>query len=380
MKEYIIVFSRHVDNWGAERSTCSLCKGLKDKGYNVLVIIPRIGEIIDLFENDNIEYLVYDFPGWLYEGRHHQSFKYICKCRFLELYRIFALKRLFQKRCIKPIIVYSNTLTFGFGIKFSKAIKAPHVQHIRENIDAFDYHFRDGYKKSMRLINSSAAIICTCNTIKQRYINDLSANKFFTVHNGVPSVKQPLQIDFDTPRLEIIQVARFMDDKRVIDSLNAIKILVDKGFVDIHLDIYGKGIEEGIYRKFISDNNLSNYIEIKGFVKLINFSLYHLGLMTSTFEAFSRSVLDYMNNGLAVVASNSGGNVEQVINEETGLLYEVKNPVSLANAIEVLYNDKTKLREFGEKSRLRFLNNFTQEKYVAGTNEIIIKILNNEQL
>lgn len=380
MKKYIIVFSRHVDNWGAERSTCSLCKGLKDKGYNVLVVIPRVGEIIDLLEKDGIEYLVYDFPGWLYEGRYHQSLKHICKCRFIEQYRIFTLKRFFHKSGIKPILVYSNTLTFGFGIKLAKCCNVPHVQHIRENIEAFDYHFRDGYKKSMGLIDSSAAIMCTCDTIRQRYINDLSANKFFTVHNGVPPVVNSTQIDFNSPKLQIVQVARFMDDKRVIDSLHAIKILIDRGCENIHLDLYGKGEEENMYRRFISENNLSNYVEIKGFVKKIDFPFYQLGLMTSTFEAFSRSVLDYMNNGLAVIASNTGGNVEQVIDNQTGLLYEVKNPNSLANAIEKLYKDRDLLKQFGDKSRLRFLNNFTQEKYVARTNEIIIKVLNNEQL
>lgn len=380
MKKYIIVFSRHVDNWGAERSTCSLCKGLKDKGYNVLVVIPRVGGIIDLLEKDGIEYFVYDFPGWLYEGKYHQSFKHICKSRFIEKYRIFSLKHLFHKSCIKPILVYSNTLTFGFGIKFAKCYNVPHVQHIRENIDAFDYHFRDGYKKSMRLIDSSAAIMCTCDTIRQRYINDLSANKFFTVHNGVPPVVNSTQIDFNSPKLQIVQVARFMDDKRVIDSLHAIKILIDRGCEDIHLDLYGKGEEEEMYSKFISENNLSNYVKIKGFVKNIDFSLYQLGLMTSTFEAFSRSVLDYMNNGLAVIASNTGGNVEQVIDNQTGLLYEVKNPNSLANAIEKLYKNRDLLKQFGDKSILRFLNNFTQEKYVARTNEVIIKVLNNEQL
>lgn len=380
MQKYIIVFSRHIDNWGAERSTCSLCKGLKERGYNVLVVIPRKGAIISLLETVHIEYLLQDFSGWLYKGCNRPSFKHMCKLELIERYNIFSLRRWLRKRNIIPILVYSNTLTFGYGIKFANSYSIPHVQHIRENIDAFDYHFIDGYDKSMQMINTSAAIMCTCDSIRQRYINDLSPEKFFAIYNGIPAVVNLPDKNFFSKKLEIIQVARFMDDKRIIDSLRAVKILVEQGLTDLHLDIYGRGEEENMYRQFISENNLVNYITIKGFVENIDFSFYHLGLMTSTFEAFSRSVLDYMNNGLAVVASNAGGNVEQVVAGETGLLYTVKKSVSLAKAIAILYQDRAKLKNFGDNSRLRYLNNFTQEKYVSRTNEIIIKIINNGQL
>ena len=79
MQKYIVVFSRHIDNWGAERSTCSLCKGLIDKGYNVLVVIPRRGAITELLKQNQIEYMIHEFSGWLYEGAKRPSFKHLCK-------------------------------------------------------------------------------------------------------------------------------------------------------------------------------------------------------------------------------------------------------------------------------------------------------------
>lgn len=380
MKKYIVVFSRHVDNWGAERSTCSLCKGLKDKGYNVLVVIPRSGAIISLFEQNQIDYIIHEFSGWLYEGSKRPSFKHLCKVQVKKWFGLRSLKYRLGNMNIKPILVYSNTLTFDYGIQFAKLCDIPHVQHIRENIDAFDYHFIWGYEKSMKLINTSYAIMCTCDTIRNRYLPSLDENKFFTVYNGVPPIKNVPQKDFKQKRLEMIQVARFMDDKRVIDSLMAIKILKEKEIDNIHLDIYGKGEEENKYLNFIEENDLGNLVAIKGFVQKIDFRPYHVGLMTSTFEAFSRSVLDYMNNGLAVIASRAGGNMEQVVDAITGILYEVKNPQDLANAINALNSNRAKLYELAMNARERYLENFTQDRYVARTNEIIIKALNNEQL
>ena len=122
---------------------------------------------------------------------------------------------------------------------------------------------------------------------------------------------------------------------------------------------------------------MEEYISIKGFVKSIDFQKYHVGLMTSTFEAFSRSVLDYMNNGLAVIASNAGGNIEQVSGGESGILFNVKDSNSLADAIEQLYQNRDFLQELALNSRKRYIENFTQDKYVSRSNEIIINALKN---
>ena len=181
MQKYIIVFSRHIGNWGAERSTCSLCKGLKDRGYNVLVVIPRKGDIIELLENDKIEYLVHWYRGWLYEGIKRPSLKHSVKLWLSQKLSLIRLKKMLREKEILPILVYSNTITFSFGIKFASSYRIPHVQHIRENIDAFDYHFIFGYDKSMKLINTSSAIMCTCNSIRNRYLKSLDPDKFVTV-------------------------------------------------------------------------------------------------------------------------------------------------------------------------------------------------------
>ena len=377
MQKYIIVFSRHIGNWGAERSTCSLCKGLKDRGYNVLVVIPRKGDIIELLENDKIEYLVHWYRGWLYEGIKRPSLKHSVKLWLSQKLSLIRLKKMLREKEILPILVYSNTITFSFGIKFASSYRIPHVQHIRENIDAFDYHFIFGYDRSMKLINTSSAIMCTCNSIRNRYLKSLDPDKFFTVYNGVPPISNIPVKDFFEKTLQIIQVARFMEDKRVIDSLVAFRLLVEKGIHNIHLDIYGKGDEEHLYRQFIAANKLEKYISIKGFVKYIDFQKYHVGLMTSIFEAFSRSVLDYMNNGLAVIASNAGGNIEQVSEGKSGLLFNVKDPQSLAGVIEQLYFNRDFLQKLALNSRKRYIEKFTQDKYVSRSNKVIINALKN---
>lgn len=374
MKKCILALTVNTSNWGAERSMCSLFNYLQEQGEKVIVVIPHEGQIIDLFNQYKIEYIVQKFDNWVYIDKKISLLRKIRKAIRDEKMVKNVLANI-QEKGYYPKIVYSATLTFGTGLRIANILRIPHIQHIRENIDAFGFKFTYGYKNSMHYINStSSRIICTCDAIKNRYLQSVESSKLITIHNGVIPVDK-IPIKNYEGKLNIMQIGRFMNDKRIIDSLNAIKIMIDSGYSNIKLDLYGDGPEHEIYSDFIKKNHLEQYIEIKGFVSNINFSIYHIGLMTSSFEAFARSTLDYMNNGLAVIASNSGGNLEQVVNGQTGLFFEVHDVKSLYCSIKTLYTNRKLLENMCKAGREHFLKNFTQERYVKGVGTEILKFI-----
>ena len=142
------------------------------------------------------------------------------------------------------------------------------------------------------------------------------------------------------------------------------------------MDLYGYGPEENLYLKYIEENRLDKYVSIKGFADKIDFGNYNIGLMTSKYEAFARTTLDYMNNGLAVIASKSGGNVEQVNDNITGLLYDTCNAKSLAKTIIRLYDNQELIGELGKNGRKRFISEFTQDIYQQKILNVFQLILN----
>lgn len=376
MKETIIVFSSNVDNWGAERSVCSMCDYLHRQGKEVLVILPREGTIINLLNEIHVEYVVLPFRMWIYTSKRALRPDVFIRDLWHSINTAKFIEHEIIRRGYKPVLVYSSTILFGTGLYCAKKWNVPHVHHFRENIDAFGYKFIFGNKLTTKYIaNHTHQIICTCNAVKERYAADFVGKKMDVVNNGVPAIDN-LSVKPAFDKIRLIQVARFMDDKRVIDTLHAVKILVDAGYVHLKLDIYGKGREEDMYKEFISKNHLDKFIEIKGFCQKIPFQEYHVGLMTSTFEAFARTTLDYMNNGLAVVASNTGGNLEQVVDGKTGLLFKVHNAKNLAECLKYLCDNPNKIVEFGKNGRQRFLNNFTQDMYQRKIGKIILSYLN----
>lgn len=367
----IIIVSQHNSNWGAERSTCSIAGYLKTLGYRVIIIIPRIGKIMDLISNYELESeIIY------YRGRVNGKGKNIVKgllSTTLNYIQVLRLSSKLKKKGIKSSLIYSNTLVVEFGLLLASYLEIPHIQHIRENIDVFGMKFHWGYIRTLRSINlKSKEIVCTCNAIKERYQDDFPNRVLKVVHNGIP-IKPYLR---PTPSLNLftmVYAGRLDPDKRPLDVFEMLNEIIKMGITDIKLDVYGLGSLYDELVLYIKNNKLEQYIVMHGFKTDIIYSNYYLGFMSSEFEAFARSTLDYMLNGLAVIGANSGGTKEQIVHEHTGILYKPGNIQEMKKYVLELYADREKCISFGKNGYQRVVELFSQEHYVKKLSQIIIE-------
>lgn len=67
-------------------------------------------------------------------------------------------------------------------------------------------------------------------------------------------------------------------------------------------------------------------------------------LMASRYENFSMSLLEALASGCPVVASNVGGNPEIITNFENGILVEPNNSEAIADAVNMLLNDASLMK------------------------------------
>jgi glycosyltransferase involved in cell wall biosynthesis len=81
-------------------------------------------------------------------------------------------------------------------------------------------------------------------------------------------------------------------------------------------------------------------------------------------EPFSIVVLEGMSLGLAVVASDTGGTAEAILDGETGLLFPRGDAGELAAAIDRLEEDRPLCQRLGAGGRERVLGRFTLERMV----------------
>jgi len=93
-------------------------------------------------------------------------------------------------------------------------------------------------------------------------------------------------------------------------------------------------------------------------------AISHIFLLPSLSEGLSIALLEAMRAQLPVIATAVGGTPEVVINNESGLLIKSKEPTQIADAIEVLFNDKPKANMLAKNAYTRVCETFSIENTV----------------
>lgn len=361
----ILFISPHFGRFGAEKSLIALITALKKEGNRVILVIPREGQITDLLNENDIEYIVSKFYNWINVRKGSRIIIGLGKFIY-NRFQSYKLKTLLKTINFVPDIVHSNVIISDFGYHISKRLDVKHVWHIREfgKLD-FNMNFDLGNYLTKRIFNSATIFIANSKAVQDYFISTglVAPNKICFVHNGVESNKV-FKHDFQSNPFKILLVGRIGMEKGQIDAINAIEILLQKEYTQIQLDLYGDGhnFEIKKLRTSIQNKKLEPYISMKGYRTNIEYGEYHLGLICSRNEAFGRVTVEYMLANLPVIASNSGGTPE-IIDSTCGLLYPSKNSKKLAEQIEYLINNKDLCEELGSNGRKRALKLFSVQKY-----------------
>lgn len=128
-----------------------------------------------------------------------------------------------------------------------------------------------------------------------------------------------------------------------------------------HCEAYLREIES-----FIKDQGLERRIILAGFqTDLIGFlSALDLFVFPSRDELYSLVVLDAMAMGLPVVAARAGGNIDQIEEGVSGLLYDVSNSEDAARKIEKFLHNESYRKSCGEAARSFVARNHDMEKII----------------
>ena len=88
-------------------------------------------------------------------------------------------------------------------------------------------------------------------------------------------------------------------------------------------------------------------------------------VLPSIFEGISNSLLEAMASGLAVIASQAGGNPEVVVDGQSGFLFPVGNDEQLAEQLLLLCEDSEARRGLGTRAFQRIKEAFSMESMVT---------------
>ena len=247
---------------------------------------------------------------------------------------------------------------------------------IRINTISFvDSHSQKLYLSEQNVCKESQLHVLGAGSLAGVNLQRFSDQNF--VKNELQTKRQALNIPEQCK--VILFLGRVTKDKGVCELLEAFKA-VELSCNDIFLLIVGPldndfsvdGIE---FEEAISSSDNIRYL---GYQKSpeIFFQLADLLCLPSYREGFGTAVLEAAASGLPCVGSNIYGLSDAIVNGETGLLVEAKNPQSLALALEKLLKDQVLLDYMGAKAAQRAKVLFDSKKISQKLISEYLRLLN----
>ncbi|MBD9358414.1 glycosyltransferase [Methylomonas albis] len=217
------------------------------------------------------------------------------------------------------------------------------------------------------LIRYASRIIVVSEFLKNCLINKgYPADKLLVHYIGVDTEKFVPGINAKVA-YRLINISRHVNWKGVDTILRALPALIVK-YPGLHLIQIGSGSETETLKRLADELGVSNHIEWLGalshdkvLAELGKASLYiHASRQDSKgqTEAFGIALIEAQACGLPVVATRSGGIPEAIIENETGLLFEENDYMSLAFQVDELFSNPDDLVLKAKKARQFVVNKF----------------------
>ncbi|MEW5924930.1 MAG: glycosyltransferase, partial [Candidatus Zixiibacteriota bacterium] len=166
----------------------------------------------------------------------------------------------------------------------------------------------------------------------------------------------------------VVAVSRLTAQKRIDLLLKAIKIVSEKR-PNVKLGIYGSGPEKVHFESLIKELGLEGRAKIHKPVDQRDLrQVYNkaaLVVLNSVDEGFGLALTEAMLCETAVIGTRSGGIIDIIDDEKTGLLVEPDNIEALAGAILRLLQDSTLRQRLGEAGYEKARECFSSEASAA---------------
>ncbi len=225
------------------------------------------------------------------------------------------------------------------------------------------------YRKTDYLITPSRFMM------KRMLEHGLPAKKLLCIPNGFDPTQYTSTTD---DRGYLLYLGRLSREKGIH---NLIKAVAD---TSVPTRIAGAGPEYDQLTEFASVHGGEN-ITFDGYrtgpdlVKLMQGAMF-IVVPSEWYENASMTVLEAMAYGKPVIASRIGGIPEQVVDGETGLLFEPGNVTELRHAIQRLAADKSLRIAMGKAGRERLEARFSLDRHCTSLQKVYRAAIRNEPI
>jgi glycosyltransferase involved in cell wall biosynthesis len=177
----------------------------------------------------------------------------------------------------------------------------------------------------------------------------------------------------------ITMVGRLSPPKDPLTLLRACTLLrADSG---VRVLFAGDGDLRRKAEEFVAENKLTGEVTFLGETRDVPqvLAASDIFVLPSRWEGLPLAVIEAQMAGRPVVAAAVGGMADLVEDGVTGFLVPPSNPGALAKAIQTLLDDPALRRRLGTSARARALREFTAERMLRETNQVLKDVMEDRR-
>lgn len=310
------------------------------QGTECFVILESHGNFEDFLKTHGIRYAVVRCYDWLRPLSKHGGLKNDIRWAVKAVMNGIAEQQAYHiLKKEKPDVYHLNVLYNPCGAKSAHKLGIPVVWHLREfaEINA-DTPFFHNSKQAYRLIARSERIVCVSDCLLEYYKQFLPEEKMIRVYDGIKMPNQPVQERKagDKFRITLSGGAKV---KGHTDIIEAIRMLKDKGYDNLLLQIAGKFTDEKYLEQLealVREYSLEEQVVFLGFMDDMDkvWADTDIAVVCSRFESFGLSAVEAMARAVPLVCAKSTGSYEITNKGEYCNIYEVSHSQELADKLQ----------------------------------------------
>lgn len=289
---------------------------------------------------------------------------YILKFKYNIRYLYYPLSNAPKVSIYRDVIYLLFTRYLFKGVIFHF-----HAAGISEELPKMNFLFQ----AIAKIILKNPNLTITASQYNPRDGEFLGAKKNIIIPYGIPDYNERGSFpNKDYEMLKILFVGKLNLTKGEGYLLDAMAILKDRGY-STKLQLGGQFDSDEHYKLFfekVSKYNLVDSVEYLGIIigdkKVKAFENANVFCFPSYFisESFGIVLLEAMQFGLPLIATNWRGIQDVVEDGKNGFLVDIKNAVQIADKMEQLILDRKLMLKLSENSRQIFLKKYTLSNYI----------------
>lgn len=376
-KNTIIFFSHSSSMYGAPRSLLLLVEGIPADKYNILVICPEEGLLVDGLKASGVDVRI--IPS---ETRFNMSDLNPVKCMVNicgliggVIRAFFVLGRLYRTE--KPSLIYVNTSVSYLPVVVAGFFRVPSIVHVRESRDVLES--LPG-KFKLFFMRTARKYICVSRAV-QKILTEkkIPFERTVVIYNGVDLSEftrdddlrtwYRCELGVDENSVLIGFIGQIVPRKGVEAFIDAAALVIkaqgDFKFIVVGDDRGSKGYLDKEIMPLCREHGIEKNVIFTGYVSDVKVYLSAMDILVnaSIYEPFARINLEAMAMGRPVVATDADGNPEAVEDGVSGFIVPKNDKEAMAERILRLARDKDLRDLMGKKARERVEQRFSAEKY-----------------